>query len=143
MICVDASVALKWVFVAEEHSREARTLLRASHEHRDAIVAPPLLLSEVANAIRQRMRRGQLQLDEARSLLAQFLALPIRLRAPDVLYDRALVLAAAHDLPAIYDAQYVALAQLLGITLWTADQRLLGAVRSLAFVRSISDYTAE
>jgi predicted nucleic acid-binding protein len=140
MICIDSSVAAKWSFT-EEHSFQARTLLRAALERQEPIVGPPLLPIEVANVIRQRLRQGRLELSEARALLAQFLAIPLSLQMPDTLYDRALVLADRHNLPAIYDAHYVALAELLGATLWTADQRLLAALGgSLQFVRSIADY---
>lgn len=140
MICADASVAAKWSFV-EEYSGEARALLRDALAQQEPIVAPPLLPSEVANIIRQRMRQGQVQLDEARALLAQFLALPISLQTPQTLYDQSLVLADQHNLPAVYDAHYVALAELLGATLWTADQRLLRALGGrLPFVRWIGDY---
>jgi predicted nucleic acid-binding protein len=140
MICADSSVAAKWSFV-EEYSDEARALLRAALAQQEPIVAPPLLPSEVANVIRQRMRQGQVPLEEARALLAQFLALPIALQAPETLYDRALVLADEYDLPAVYDAHYVALAELLGATFWTADQRLLRTLGGrLPFVRSIADY---
>src|SRR5579884_2530630 len=112
MICVDSSVAAKWTFV-EEHSVQARALLRDALEHREPIVAPPLLPIEVANVIRQRLRQGQLDLGEARTLLAQVLAIPISLQTAETVYDRALVLADEFGLPAIYDAQYVALAELL------------------------------
>lgn len=142
MICVDSSVAAKWAFV-EEHSVQARALLRDALEHRERIVAPPLLPSEVANVIRQRLRQGHLDLGEARALLAQVLAVPISVQTVETLYDRALVLADEFGLPAIYDAHYVALADLLGATLWTADQRLpreLGG--RLSFVRWIADYGA-
>lgn len=140
MICVDASVAAKWSLV-EEHSGQARDLLRDALTQQEPIIAPPLLPSEVANVIRQRLRQGQVHLDEARALLALFLALPIRLQAPATLYDRALVLANEHNLPTVYDAQYIALAELLGVTLWTADQRLLRALGGkLPFVRWIAEY---
>jgi predicted nucleic acid-binding protein len=142
MICADSSVAAKWSFV-EEHSLQARALLRDALAQQDPIVAPPLLPSEVANVIRQRLRQGQVRLDEARALLAQFLALPISLQAPETLYERALVLADEHNLPAVYDAHYVALAELLGATLWTADRRLLRALGGrLPFVRWIAEYGA-
>lgn len=140
MICADSSVAAKWAFM-EGHSSQARALLRNALTQQEPIVAPPLLPCEVANVIRQRMRQGQVRLDEARALLAQFLALPISLQAPEALYERALVLADEHNLPAVYDAHYVALAELLGATLWTADQQLLRALGGrLPFVRWIGDY---
>jgi predicted nucleic acid-binding protein len=140
VICVDASVAGKWLF-PEEHSARADALLRGALEQAEPIVAPPLLPSEVANIVRQRQRQGQLQLSEARLLLAHFLAVPISFEAPDALYDQALILADRHNLSAIYDAQYVALAELLGATLWTADGRLLRALGgTVPFVRWLADY---
>ncbi len=138
MICVDASVAGKWIF-DEEHSEQARALLRGALERQEPVIAPPLLHSEIANIVCQKMRRGQVRVDEARELLAQFLALPIVLLAPATLYDRSLVLVDQHNLPAAYDAHYVALAELLRATLWTADQRLLRALSSrMPFVRWIA-----
>ncbi|MPZ13598.1 MAG: PIN domain-containing protein, partial [Chloroflexi bacterium] len=127
MICVDSSIAAKWVFV-EEHSERARLLLRVALEQQEPIIAPTLLPSEVANVIRQRLRQGQVQLNEARALLAQFLAVPIAILTPETVFDLSLVLADQFSLPAVYDAHYVALAKLLDATLWTADQRLLRAL---------------
>ena len=65
MICTDASVAAKWFF-AEEHAAQASALLRDALGAAEPLVAPPLLPSEVANVIRQRLRQGQVRLDEAR-----------------------------------------------------------------------------
>ena len=140
MICIDSSLAAKWSFV-EEYSSQARALLRDALEKREPIIAPPLLASEVTNVIRQHMRQGHLELGEARALLAQLFAVPLSLQAPRTMYDRALVLADQYRLPAVYDAHYVALAELLGATLWTADQRLLRALGGqLSFVSWIADY---
>ncbi len=140
MICVDSSVAAKWFF-AEEYSAQASKLLRTALGTPEPIIAPPLLPSEVANIIRERMWQAELDLAEARVVLARFLVIPISFQAPEALYDRALVLADDYNLPAIYDAEYVALAGLLGATLWTADQRLLRALGGrLPFVRWIADF---
>ena len=46
-----------------------------------------------------------------------------------------------HELAAVYDAHYVALAQMLGCSLWTADRNLVNAVQEkLPFVRWIGEY---
>ena len=140
MICVDSSVAAKWFF-AEEHSAQASALLSTALGAAEPIIAPPLLPSEVTNVIRQRLRQGELDRAAARAVLARFLAIPIALQAPETLYDHALVLADEYNLPAVYDAHYVALAELLGATFWTADQRLLRALGGrIPFVRWIADY---
>lgn len=143
MICVDSSVAAKWFF-PEEHAALASALLRTTLEAAEPLIAPPLLLSEVTNIIRQRMRQGQISREQARTILAQFLAVPIALQAPEGLFDRVLTLADDYNLPAVYDAHYIVLAEMTGATLWTADQRLVRVIGGrLPFVRSIIDYGRE
>ncbi len=143
MMCVDASLAAKWI-LAEPQSSQARALYRAGIAAGEQIVAPPLLPVEVTNILRQRMRRQQpLSLADAQQRLQRFLAFPISFSAPAGLHERALTLAATHNLPAVYDAHYVALAQLLECNLWTADERLVNTLGgALPFVKWIGAYTA-
>ena len=141
MIVVDASVAAKLVLTDEPHADKALALTRDSLSRAEPLVAPTLLPSEVTHVLRQRVRRTGMPLPTARQILADFLALAITLAAPANLCDRALELADQHNLPAAYDAHYVALAQLLACDLWTADQRLVNAVaRPLPFVKWIGSY---
>lgn len=140
MICVDASLVAKWLF-PEEHSERALALVAASVQAGRRIVAPTLLPIEVTNIIRQRVLREGLNLSEATRLLEQYYAFSITISAPETLSERALALADAHNLPAVYDAHYVALAQLLGCELWTSDRRLLRALGGkLPFVKWIGDW---
>lgn len=146
MICVDASLAAKWIF-EEDHYQEARALYRDALTASERIVAPPLLPIEVTNIVRQQMRRAKppaqqpLSLAEAQEALDRFLAFTIEFSLPPQLHRQALALSDAHGLPAVYDAHYVALAQVLGCSLWTADRNLVDTVREkLPFVRWIGDY---
>lgn len=146
MICVDASVAAKWIF-DEEHFQAARALYRDAADRAERIVAPLLLPIEMTNIIRQRMRRAKppqqhpLTLPEATDALERFLAFPLALTMPPELHRQALELAAAHDLPAVYDTHYLAMAQMLGCPLWTADQNLIHTLGgTLPFVKWIGDY---
>ena len=70
-ITVDASVALKWV-IEEPDSDAARKLLAE-----DVLVAPDLLYIECANSLWRKVRRAQLDRDEARAAYAAIEAAPI------------------------------------------------------------------
>jgi predicted nucleic acid-binding protein len=147
MICVDASVAAKWIFPEEPFAAQAEGLYQDSVAASQRIVAPPLLPIEITNLIRQRMRRAKepgkspLPLSDGQQALQLFLQFPIELITPPALHERALALAVAHDLPAVYDAHYLALAQLLSCPLWTADERLVKALSAkLPFLRWIGQF---
>jgi predicted nucleic acid-binding protein len=141
MICVDASVAVKWI-LPEELSDQARALYRAHLRAREPIVAPTLLLYEVTNIVRQQLRARRVpSLVAAGRLLDDFLAFAIDFHDPPALHKQALAIADAFDLPAAYDAHYLALAEDFDCEFWTNDQRLLRRVgRSLPYVRWLGDY---
>jgi predicted nucleic acid-binding protein len=140
MICVDASVAAKWI-LDEPFADNAVALLRDSARSASPIVAPPLLPFEITNILRQRMVRFRMAMQVADTLLAAFLEIPIALELTSNLYRQALAIADGFGLPAAYDAQYVALAQSFGCDLWTDDQQLLDILNNrLPFVRWIGDY---
>jgi predicted nucleic acid-binding protein len=141
MICVDASVAVKWI-LDEEQSDLALALFMTALQNGEPIVVPPLLPIEVTNILRQRMRAHEgPSREEALLLLDKFLNFPLDIRNPAGLHRQALILADIHALPAAYDAHYLALAQRLDCDLWTDDRRLLRLVESsLSFVRRLSDY---
>lgn len=141
MICVDATVAAKWLF-PEEYSQQALDLVEEMVRSGERVLGPHLLPVEVTNIVRQRMRREGLALDQARVLLARFFTFRVTLRDSADLHDRALQLAAACGLPAVYDAHYVALARLLDCGLWTDARRLLRSLAGrLPFVRWLGDYS--
>jgi predicted nucleic acid-binding protein len=143
MICVDSSVAVKWI-LDEERTDQARALLAATMSAGELIVAPPLMPIEVTNILRQRMRTAeQFSLARVLSLLADFEHFPFEIHNPPGLHRLALVLADDAGLPAAYDAHYLALAQMFACTLWTDDRRLVQAAgRGAPAVRLIEEYDA-
>jgi predicted nucleic acid-binding protein len=148
MICVDASVAAKWIF-PEEYSAESLALVRDAARRGERLIAPQLLPIEVNNIVRRRMRGDGLTLTQARELLAAFLAVPVTLTPTTPgdrkrLHDHALTLADRFELPAVYDAYYLAVANLRQCPLWTDDRQLLRAVRPGGpNVRWIADYPGQ
>lgn len=142
-VAVDASVAVKWV-VAEQDTDRAQALL---HDHLTAsrpIATPPHFTGEVVNAIYRRMRRtgpNQLSRPQAATAAREFLQYPTQTLTMPALYEQAFTFADAHRMSAIYDSLYVIFARLLGIELWTADERLLNELGSAApWVRPLASY---
>jgi predicted nucleic acid-binding protein len=88
------------------------------------LYGPPLLWSESTSALHQTLWRGAITPALARRALTAFLGAPIERRAPDDLLDLAWRVADELGWARTYDAEYVALAQLLGARLLTRDARM-------------------
>lgn len=126
-VVVDASLAIKWV-VEEEQSEAAVSLRSLWHRSAELLVAPAIFGPEVTNVLHQRVRRGELGPTDASDALSYLLS-SVAMREPVGLYSRALNLARDFALGSTYDALYLALAEAEGCEMWTADQRLVRAVR--------------
>ena len=139
MICVDASVAAKWV-LAEDDSDTALALYRG--QAAGEVIAAPFLPVEVTNAIWRRVARGSLTRSEADEALADFLEFDLELATPSGIYRAAIGLADRFARPAVYDMLHVALAQIAGCELWTADLHLLNALGGqLRFVKPLAMFS--
>jgi predicted nucleic acid-binding protein len=105
------------------------------------IYAPSLLYAEVTSTIRERVYRGTVLAEEADPLLSEARDWHITIW-DDVrsIQSSALEFATRFNRPKAYDAQYLALADLLECELWTADRRLVNAVAGeLPWVRWIGE----
>ena len=119
---VDPSVAIKWV-VAEAGTHEALALFG------NRLAAPTLWRAECANILWKKVKRGELQADEALiagRLLANAAVEPC---LPEPELAEILQFALAIDHPA-YDCVYLAAAKSLNAPLVTADDRLLRVVEA-------------
>ena len=126
LVVVDASLAFKWL-VSEENSDKARAISRSWANQGIQAAAPYLMPVEVTNALHRRVLRGELSVEDAVRLLEYLLASGIELRDEPDLHARALQLASQLRQGAIYDAHYLALADILGCEFWTADERFYHA----------------
>jgi predicted nucleic acid-binding protein len=117
-IVVDASVAIKW-FIPEIHANFATRLLHKNLQ----FIAPDLIFAEVGNILWKKYRSKELTLDIASSILNDFKKLPLDSYESEPLLDTAWHIATAHQCT-VYDSLYVALAQIEGCLLVTADRVL-------------------
>jgi predicted nucleic acid-binding protein len=124
---VDASVAIKWV-IPEILSAQADRV----RDGADDILAPDLLLVEVANALWRKTVSREISAREADGAFDLVRRSGIDLHATPALVPRAVELARRLGHP-VYDCVYLALAERDHAALVTADQRLLRTLSARKF----------
>jgi len=95
-----------------------------------SLVAPSLLFYEVTNALYQQQRNKVLSPETIWETLELSLDLPITLVNEKNLHLKAREIAMRFNLPATYDAHYLALAEWMEVDLWTADIKLVNALKT-------------
>jgi predicted nucleic acid-binding protein len=119
VIVVDASVVAVALADDGHDGDHARNRLRG-----ERLTAPELVDLETTSVWRRQVREGFMDARRASLALADLAALPLRRASHRALLSRCWEL---RENVTIYDASYVALAEALGVTLLTADQRLARA----------------
>lgn len=125
-LCVDASIVVRVVMRPGDAIQKQWETWNASGVR---LIAPTLLLYEVVNGIYQYHKYAQLDASLFEKLIAAALALPIETVGDSDIHRRAAILSSQMQLPAAYDAHYLALAERAGVELWTADRHLATAAR--------------
>ncbi|CAN5182787.1 hypothetical protein BH20ACT9_BH20ACT9_24010 [soil metagenome] len=116
MLVVDASVLAPALADDTSDGDTARARLRGQ-----ALAAPELIDLEVVSVVRRQLRNGDLETRRAELALADLIDLPLRRVPHRRLLGRCWEM--RRNLT-VYDAAYVALAELLDLVLVTADARL-------------------
>lgn len=137
IICVDASIILRYVLQPENSTMQKLWQTWISKEVR--LIAPTLLFYEVTNALYQQQKAKNFSPETIWQTLELTLDLPINLINEATLHTRALELASEYNLPATYDAHYLALAEWMNADLYTADLKLLNSLKpfKLKWVKAI------
>lgn len=125
MLVVDASLIVEWCIDVEDDLAELAPGERC---------APPLMWSETRSALHEAVWRGRLDADGADRARARLRDAEVKLRTHPGLADEAWRIADELGWAKTYDAEYVALASLLGCRLVTVDARLRRGAERLGFV---------
>ncbi|MBS0548417.1 MAG: type II toxin-antitoxin system VapC family toxin [Proteobacteria bacterium] len=135
ILVVDASVVIKW-FVEEPLRPQARALLADRHE----FIAPDLMIPEVANIAWKKATRGEIQINQARSIIRSIVLPPFMSTFVEsaALRERAFALALQWKHP-VYDCFYAACAEAVTAPLISADEKFLRLVNARgSSIRGIS-----
>lgn len=117
-LVLDASAVVRIIEGSESSTPFQEAVLKA-----DLVLAPELMLTEVANALWRLQRVGQLEADRLQRQLSRAADLVDVIEPDRHLQAEALALACHLDHPA-YNCLYLALARREAAVLLTADQRL-------------------
>jgi predicted nucleic acid-binding protein len=123
MLVIDASVAVA-ACVAESGFQEIG----------DDLAAPPLMWSEVRSNLHLDLFKGTISAEDATVMYKRLEGCSVQRKDPPALGRRAWELAERFGWGRTYDAEYVALAEILSCRLVTLDARLRRGSEALGFV---------
>lgn len=125
-IVLDASVVIKWLKTeAEQQLAAAQALERRFRRGELFVTVPVLLFLEIINIAARRWQWEAERLTQLAAVLGQF---GFTVQEPDL----ARIAAWTSQGLTAYDATYVALAEERGVTLITADARILAVASAIA-----------
>ncbi len=133
-ICLDSSVVIK-VLVPEEMSTKAAELMQRILRREQLIVLPSFAWAEIGSILRKKFLRKELKAAESDTLWLEFTKFPgIVYLENDLIIDRSWTISKNFNLPTLYDAAFLAVAEIVSETtgslceFWTADEKLMGTV---------------
>lgn len=125
-VVLDSGVAVKW-YTAEDHTERARAVFHDYNAGIIDLIAPDLIYAEFGNIIWKKQLFQGLPEPDARTMLSDFRAVPLRRTAAADLLEDAYRIAVTHQ-RSVYDSLYLALNIRQGCRFVTADERLVNAV---------------
>lgn len=136
MIVLDASVALKWIFVDQDGAEDALAIRNEHISGENEVAVPSLFFYEIADVLATKVRLSASEAQAAFRLFSDFELQVCDLDADDFLEA---VRISHNNRISVYDACYLVLALRLGCRLATADVKFREKVSEYGVVRLIGE----
>lgn len=146
-ICLDSSVLIK-LLVNEENSDKAAALMDKIVENRQTVVLPSFAWAEIGSVLRKKVARKMIDEQYAETAWEAFNSFEIITYINDpVVIKTAWRIADSERLPTLYDAAYLAVADIISrqagetCEFWTADERMINSVKDKKQIRFLNDFS--
>ena len=135
-LVLDTSVIIKWYRQGEVLAQQALVLRTAYLAGAATISVPSLLIYEVTNVLRY---KNDLSTDQVKEAVQSLFDMDLEITSPSLLLvDQAIELARTYNIT-VYDATFVALAEVLSATFVTADERLVQRLADKSFAHFLDE----
>ncbi|AFY47995.1 putative nucleic acid-binding protein, contains PIN domain [Nostoc sp. PCC 7524] len=139
VLCIDTSVWIPYL-VPEVYQSQATTLVTEALSLNMCLVTPAFTWAEVGSVLRKKTRLGVITTEEAQGCFEDFCELPLDYIEEEAIRLRSWEIAEHYGLSTLYDAAFLACAEITSAEFWTADAAL---VRQLtprpAYIREIGE----
>ena len=137
MVVIDTSVAYKWFSKEnEEYLSSAMKLLASQLKKKEILIAPDIILYELANAW---ATKTNLTLDQAKTFMRDFTLTEVKTEPITIeLVNDSMIFSKKYNV-SVYDASYAILAQKRKCNYYTADSKFINRV-NLSFIKHLKDY---
>ncbi|MHB8986918.1 MAG: type II toxin-antitoxin system VapC family toxin [Eubacteriales bacterium] len=133
-ICLDSSVLIK-LLAKEEGTDKAASLMEMVVNEKMTVVLPDFAWAEVGTVLRKKVARELISMEQAETAWESFNSLGVITFINDIsVMQAAWRITFREDLPTLYDAAYLAVAEIITrqngeeCEFWTADERLVKAL---------------
>lgn len=135
--CIDTNVWIAYL-VPEALQTQARNLIVPLLTSSTRLVAPAFGWVEVGSVLRKKVRLGYITAEQADGIYQDFCQMPIEYLDNDAIRVKTWAIAQQFSLATLYDAAFLAIAELEAAEFWTADETLLNIVSpSLTSVKKL------
>jgi predicted nucleic acid-binding protein len=139
VLCLDTSVWIPYL-VPEVFQSQAVTLVAEALSLNIRLVAPAFAWAEVGSVLRKKTRLGVITTEEALGFFEDFCELPIDYIEEEAMRSKSWEIAEKYGLSTLYDAAFLACAEMTSAEFWTADAALVRQVTPRpAFLREIGE----